>query len=143
MVAVPGSDRAGRSQDLPPDPRSPAIARVLVRAVCQAWEMTGDLCDDAALVVTELVANVVDHAATSCRVKVDADGRELRIEVRDFYPCPPPRPGPVDLSAVRGRGLQVVAALSTRWGVIEFADGKCMWAVLAPPMPREEPLQTG
>jgi anti-sigma regulatory factor (Ser/Thr protein kinase) len=99
--------------------------------------MPDDVCEDAALVVTELVANVVDHARTSCQVRVNADGHGLRIEVRDFHPCSPPHPGPVDPGAVRGRGLQVVAALSTRWGVIEFADGKCMWAVLALPLPGE------
>ena len=114
--------------------------------MCEAWatvdSVSGDVCDDAALVVTELVANVVDHAGTSCRLRVDADGPELRIEVRDFHPSPPPQPGPVDLSAVRGRGLQVVAALSTRWGVTEFVDGKCVWAVLTLPVPGES-LQPG
>jgi anti-sigma regulatory factor (Ser/Thr protein kinase) len=89
-----------------------------------------EACEDARLVATELVANVVDHADTDCVLTVSMDGAGLRIEVRDFYRCLPPRPRPIDLHALRGRGLQVVSALSARWGVSEFDDGKSVWAEL-------------
>ena len=89
-----------------------------------------EVCEDAALVATELVANVVDHAGTPCTLTVGMDGDELLIEVRDFYPCPPPQPQPVNLSSRRGRGLHVVAAVSSRWGVTPFPDGKSVWALL-------------
>jgi hypothetical protein len=87
------------------------------------------VCEDAALVATELVANVVDHAGTPCTLTVGMDGDELLIEVRDFYPCPPPRPLPADPNGRRGRGL-LVAAVSSRWGVAPFPDGKSVWALL-------------
>ena len=100
--------------------------------------MDDEACEDALLVATELVANVVDHAGTRCELTVDVDGEGLQIEVRDFYRCPPPRPRPQDPRAPRGRGLQVVAALSIRWGVTEFDDGKSVWAVL--PVSSDVPL---
>ncbi|MEV4583346.1 ATP-binding protein [Nonomuraea jabiensis] len=34
-----------------------------------------------------------------------------------------------------GRGLQLVAALSQRWGTRFTADGKCIWAEQALPAP--------
>lgn len=114
-------------------PESAGAARVLVRSACSDWGVDGELRDDAQLIATELVANVVDHAGTRCQLTVRAKGEELWIEVRDFYPCPPPRPRPVDLRRGRGRGLHMVSALSTRWGVTGFGDGKSVWAVL--PLP--------
>lgn len=88
------------------------------------------MCEDAALVATELVANVVDHARTACVVAVGRDDNGLRIEVEDFYPCSLPGPRPVDLTALRGRGLHVVAGLSAAWGMRELPRGKSVWAVL-------------
>jgi hypothetical protein len=37
-----------------------------------------------------LVSNVVDHAGTRCELTVGVDGEGVRIEVRDYYRCPPP-----------------------------------------------------
>lgn len=115
-------------------PESAGAARVLMRSVCSDWRVDGELCDDAQLIATELVANVVDHAGTWCELTVRAEGEQLWIEVRDFYRCPPPRPRPVDLRRGRGRGLHMVSALSTRWGVTELSDGKSVWAVLPLPV---------
>jgi len=126
-------DWVGQRRELPPVPESAGAARVFVRSACSDWGVDGELCDDAQLIATELVANVVDHAGTWCEMTVRAQGEVLWIEVRDFYPCPPPRPRPIDLGRRRGRGLHLVSALSTRWGVTEFSDGKSVWAVL--PLP--------
>jgi anti-sigma regulatory factor (Ser/Thr protein kinase) len=112
---VVGSDGSGwwsRRRDLVPQPESASAARVLVGVACADWGVDGEICEDALLIVSELVSNVVDHAGTSCEVTVHRDGDGLRIAVRDFYRCPPPRP--IDLGARRGRGLQVVSPLSTR-----------------------------
>jgi hypothetical protein len=55
---------------------------------------------------------------------------EQRIDMRDRYPCSPPQVRPVDLRAPREGGLGRVRA-GTRWGVVEFDDGKYVWAVLS------------
>jgi anti-sigma regulatory factor (Ser/Thr protein kinase) len=88
------------------------------------------MCEDAELVATELVANVVDHAGTRCVITISLDGQRLEIEVEDFYPCSIPTSPRLDLNSSRGRGLLVVAGVSAAWGVRELPDGKSVWAVL-------------
>jgi anti-sigma regulatory factor (Ser/Thr protein kinase) len=113
----------------------------VIRSVCLAWEIDDEVSDDAELVASELVANVVDHAGTTCTLDVSVNDEGLLVEVRDFYPCPPPQPGPVDPCSRRGRGLQVVAAVSPQWGVTTFHDGKSVWALLSTVSP--EAVRTG
>ena len=139
-VRNPGSGPAARHRDLPLDPSSARAARALVQSTCEDWAVDDDVCDDATLVASELVANVIDHARTQCRITVSVQDTGLRVDVRDFFPGPPLRPRPIDVHAQRGRGLQVVDALSAVWGVTEFDDGKSVWAVLASATP---PGRTG
>lgn len=50
----------------------------------------------------------------------------LRVEVTDACPSPPVRMH-VPNDATAGRGLNLVAALSARWGVEPRAGGKTVW----------------
>ena len=129
-MQIPGSGKVSRRLDLPAELASPGEARAVIRSVCRAADIRDEVREDAELVATELVANVVDHARTSCTFTVTATGEGVLIEVRDFYPCPPPQAQPLDPNNPRGRGLQVVAAVSSRWGVTPFPDGKSVWALL-------------
>jgi anti-sigma regulatory factor (Ser/Thr protein kinase) len=115
---------------LPADPTAPRRARALLRAAVSEWDVDDDTYEDAAMVLTELVANAVDHAATANTVTIRLDDRGLHLAVRDARPGPAPRPGPVDPTAARGRGLQMVDALAVAWGVTTQADGKTVWAVI-------------
>ena len=115
---------------LPADPTAPRRARALLRAATQDWDLDEDLSHDAAMVVTELVANAVDHAGTPSTLRVDLDDRGLYVAVRDGRPDRAPRPRPVDPTAPRGRGLQMIDALTASWGVTVHADGKTVWALL-------------
>ena len=118
---------------LPADSTAPRRARALLRAATEDWGLDDDLYEDAAMVVTELVANAVDHAGTDSTLTVDLDDRGLRVAVRDGRPDCAPRPRPVDPTAPRGRGLQMIDALTASWGVVVHADGKTVWAVLQQP----------
>lgn len=119
-----------RHRSLPPAPSSSRIAREFVRQVCRDWGVGEDMCEDAELVATELVANVVDHAGTPCVITISYDNPRLRLEVEDFYPCSILTSPRVDLTALRGRGLLVVAGLSAAWGVRDLPNGKSVWAVM-------------
>lgn len=111
------------------DLRSAADARRFVTAFCAEWECAA-VVDDALLVVSELVANAVTHAATDCDLRLLLSSARLRIEVEDSGAGSP------DLAAAttddeRGRGLFLVSALSTAWGVDSVPNQrKRVWADL-------------
>lgn len=83
----------------------------------------------AATVVTELVGNAVEHAATVCVLHLAVHSKRLRIAVRDNSPVSEGRPQIVDPDE-RGYGLPIVRGLSRSWGVTPHAGGKTVWALL-------------
>ena len=89
------------------------------------------LVDDAALVAAELLANARQHGAAPILVCVLGDAGLLRIEVRDHSPRIPVRPSP-STSNMTGRGLSLVEAVTSRWGVERFPGGKAVWAEFDP-----------
>jgi anti-anti-sigma regulatory factor/anti-sigma regulatory factor (Ser/Thr protein kinase) len=110
---------------------SPRRARALFRRACLDWAL-GNAYDDAALVVNELVTNVVRHAHTSCRLDIRLDAHGLRVEVRDQGPLPPALLDQAGHLLQCGAGLHLVATLSNRWGIEPHVDGKTVWARFSP-----------
>lgn len=94
-------------------------------AQCVAWGLRG-LCDDIALVVTELVANAVRHAGTDIEISITHITRGVRLEVKDGSRRPL-RQRTALTSDEGGRGLLLVDALSNRYGVVGEPDGKRVW----------------
>ena len=86
-----------------------------------------DLADDAALVVSELVANAVLHGGGCTSVAVTAIAGGLRIEVDDSSRLPPVI-GHASEASLTGRGLRLVSRLSAGWGADVNASGKVVWA---------------
>jgi len=109
-------------------PSSTALARSLVTAFCTRWQLP-HLTDNAALIVTELVANAIAHAGTPMTVSVLVRRPYLHIGVRDGSGGLPRRyqSGPERES---GRGLLIIEALSAAWGYTETTAGKVVWATL-------------
>lgn len=99
--------------------------RVLV-----GWDLAPGTLADAMLVIEELVANVVDHARTAFRLTLVRGRDALRIEVDDEG-AGSPLLQPLDLRAARGRGLQLVEAVTQAWGCDTRGRGKRVWAELA------------
>ena len=123
-------DTRSRELVLPADATAPARARTFLRAATDDWGIGDDLAQDAAMVITELVANAVDHAGSESTLSVGVKRGDLCVAVRDARRGPVPRPAPIDPTAPRGRGLQMVDALTSAWGVTLHADGKTVWAVV-------------
>jgi anti-sigma regulatory factor (Ser/Thr protein kinase) len=99
-----------------------------------AWGVDGDTIDKASLCLSELVTNAMIHTDAGCELRVVLDRGVLTTTVRDSGSSVL-----VDLStvtvdplAVHGRGLQLVDALSTRWGSELDAVGMTVWFVLEP-----------
>lgn len=89
-----------------------------------------DRVGDVELVVSELVTNATLHGRPPVTVRIAADGAAVRVEVGDLG-----RDLPIRLqheaSTATGRGLALVAALATSWGVDAGSDGgKVVWAEL-------------
>ncbi|HTJ75158.1 MAG TPA: SpoIIE family protein phosphatase [Acidimicrobiales bacterium] len=89
-----------------------------------------DLIDDAVLVASELSANAMLHAGGIVAVRVARVDRGARIEVHDATRIPPVV-ARQSSEAMTGRGLQLVASLSRRWGADPTPDGKVVWAELS------------
>jgi anti-sigma regulatory factor (Ser/Thr protein kinase) len=123
------------SADLPPTAASVPVARHLLLELLRVWEVPHDR-EDAALLVTELVANVVDHVGGEANLTLELSASDdwLRIAVVDGSSI---RPVVQELSRdrPRGRGLRLVQAIADRWGSEDHEGGKRVWFEMRPPGP--------
>jgi anti-sigma regulatory factor (Ser/Thr protein kinase) len=88
--------------------------------------------DSVVLALTELVSNAVRHGAAPVDVELSADDRSLLLQVSD---CSDDLPRQLrgDHSWSGGRGMIVVDALASRWGVQFRSDvGKTVWCEFRP-----------
>ncbi|MFI2277952.1 MULTISPECIES: ATP-binding protein [Catenuloplanes] len=117
------------TQDLFPLAGASRIARGIVTEACLRWDLPQAVAP-AALIVSELVGNVVDHAHTIMTLEITLFPGRLLLSMRDGSRLPPvPRQGMTATSA-RGRGLLLIEAVSTDWGYRLDAAGKTVWAAL-------------
>src|SRR5215469_11271848 len=118
---------------LSPEPTAPARARAFARDALRAWGMPDDLVDDAVLLVSELVANAVQHAGTELEVRFQLSAEaspELEVQVIDRHPARalPHEPAlPSDVNSERGRGLLLPSAIASVWGVTYAGAAKKVW----------------
>jgi serine phosphatase RsbU (regulator of sigma subunit)/anti-sigma regulatory factor (Ser/Thr protein kinase) len=99
----------------------------------RSFGLVPELADDAALVAAELLANARMHGAPPVVVRVSGGDGRLRIEVQDASPRSPVRPAP-STTNMTGRGLSLVLALSSNWGVRREPKGeKTVWGEWGPP----------
>ena len=120
------------SIDLPPSPISVPTARHMVDDLLRAWCVPHDR-QDAALLVTELVANVVDHAGSDANFTLELTLSDtwLRVAVSDGSSIQP-IVRELSKERPRGRGLFMVQAIADRWGSEEHHGGKRVWFELLP-----------
>ncbi|PPK93809.1 anti-sigma regulatory factor (Ser/Thr protein kinase) [Kineococcus xinjiangensis] len=139
-------DAAGRPQqqgvlrcalDLPATLRAAGAARRAARAVLLAWGHTDAATHDVVeLVITELVTNAVRHTGSAAEVPrlhlesgepgsgedllvAVSDGSSIRLVVKELTE-----------TEESGRGLGIVAALGSAWGVEDWEGGKRVWVRL-------------
>ncbi|WP_432157444.1 ATP-binding protein [Streptomyces sp. bgisy153] len=128
-------DRAEWS--FPADPGAVRTARAVVRRQLGTWHLDG-VSDTAALLVSELVTNALRHATGPIGVRLirpaprSGLGDILLVEVSDPLP-EPPREREARPDDESGRGLQLVASASRRWGSRPDDTGKTVWFELVLP----------
>jgi anti-sigma regulatory factor (Ser/Thr protein kinase) len=105
-------------------------ARDIVTDACGRWDLP-HLVTPAALVVSELVTNAVEHAHTFATVQARLRPRHLYVAVFDGADGEPVPHQDWEPEAVGGRGLHLVELVSTRWGHQRRTDGKVVWASFA------------
>lgn len=112
-------------------PAAVGHARRELRATLTGWGIEPDFAETVALCMTELVTNAVIHAASGCQVQVTNDAGTITVEVQNPGPGPElTRSDARDPLQVHGRGLQLVDALTSRWGSSRDSSGFNAWFVL-------------
>jgi anti-sigma regulatory factor (Ser/Thr protein kinase) len=124
----------------PGRPEQIRTARRFLAAALAAWP---DTQAAAQLLVSEVVTNAIVHSASgdeggSVEVRYGLDDHEVLVEVLDAGGAThPSRHGYPEAGAVSGRGLALVDALASSWGVHEHQTGRVVWFRL-PLRPRHQ-----
>ena len=128
--------------------------RLFVRQVCASWQIGQEPSEVAELLASELITNAIvatwDMRARSVRQLPDANVEHIGIRLLAFddsfvievWDSSPELPKLIASSweAEHGRGLQLVEALSIRWGYYHARfSGKVVWCQLA--LPATAPAQ--
>ncbi|MET0931713.1 MAG: ATP-binding protein [Aeromicrobium sp.] len=104
-------------REIPPDLAAVAEARGFLRRTLTRWEVNAETTDDAVLCLSELVTNAVIHTTGGCHVQVELHEGVLTSRVLDNGSViTPAAVSSHDAVVGHGHGLNVVAALSRRWG---------------------------
>ncbi len=123
---------------LPAVPASVPFARAYVRMAIERHGLAGFFDVDAAeLVMSELVANALQHAYhdkpsldQGVRLGIFHGRPGLLVTASDLSDEPPTLRAP-DCDAEGGRGLQVIAALAAAWGwAPQPGGGKVVYALM-------------
>ncbi len=119
------------------EPAAVAEARGHVRAVIRAWKLPVDP-DIAVLLASDLVTDAITHGnGETITLVIRCSRSHLRIDVYDTSRClAMAEGGPAGTET--GRGLVLVATLSTDWGSFHTPAGKAAYFTLAfaPELPR-------
>ena len=112
------------------DVHTPGVARTFVGQCLRYWGYDS-LVPKAELLTSEVVTNAVLHAGGPVVVEVDDLTEGVLVVVEDPAPALPTQrsPGPLDAG---GRGLQILGAAASAWGVAKIPDdGKHVWFTIS------------
>jgi anti-sigma regulatory factor (Ser/Thr protein kinase) len=83
--------------------------------------------DVVELLTSEVVTNALLHASSAEELVVQLETNRVRVEVSDSSTDPPVQRR-IEVAAASGRGLTIVDALSSKWGVQHPPNGgKRVW----------------
>ena len=136
MVPARGVRAAGTVL-LPWAPASVAVARQRLAADLSAAGIFEAAAGDAVLVVSELLSNAIRHArplpGANVQVAWALGNDAIEVAVSDGGATTTPARTHASVSALGGRGLDIVEYVARRWGVRSDDSGHTVWAVLSAP----------
>jgi anti-sigma regulatory factor (Ser/Thr protein kinase) len=109
---------------------SAAVVRHSIADDLTGNAVSRDSIDDVVLVASELVGNAVVHTGVSeerLDVSWEIEPSSVVVRVADASQDLPAMQSS-DLARISGRGLAIVAAIASDWGVLRWARGKEVWA---------------
>ncbi|MFK4067111.1 SpoIIE family protein phosphatase [Streptomyces sp. NPDC029674] len=118
------------------DPEGLADARAALREHLAAWGF-GEVADDVEVAAGELLVNALVHTDAGAILTLEVlsgPPRRVRLSVRDRSSDRPRKRSPGE-TATSGRGLLLVEAVASRWGVEPRGEGKAVWCDFAAPEP--------
>jgi anti-sigma regulatory factor (Ser/Thr protein kinase) len=136
---TPVTARGGyRAAAFPSAPSSVPAARHLVRCDLGATDLPQRVIDDSVLVVSELMTNAVRHARPmreygrpdAIRLRWTAEPDRVSIDVTDGGGPDRPHVETADPIDTGGRGLAIVQAVATDWGVTRSGPAVTVFAVV-------------
>jgi anti-sigma regulatory factor (Ser/Thr protein kinase) len=104
---------------------NPAHARQIVRSSLEGE--SGEVVEVAELLVSELVTNAIVHCGDHASLVVDVTAEHVHVEVLDSDASVSLEALSVGPSSEHGRGLTIVEALASSWGVSRRYVGKAVW----------------
>ena len=121
-----------------------AVPKAVPEARRAVREHLGVPCPEVQLCVSELLTNVIRHLGegTPVTLRITRTDSRIRVAVTDPEPYAwlvVRAAGPEDEN---GRGLVLLDAVATRWGVEQGPEGKTVWCELPPPEPPPAPVST-
>jgi serine/threonine-protein kinase RsbW len=120
---------------LPATPASAALVRHRLAADLSERTIPATVVDDVILVATELVSNAIRHAEPQAGGQVtvswELDPAGIIVRVTDGGAASTPRVRHVNSRDTSGRGLALVEAIATQWGVEDTPESTTVWAVVA------------
>ena len=113
-------------------PTSAATVRHSIADDLVSEHVTAGCIDDVVLVASELVGNAVRHGSAvghdqALDVSWDIEAEAVVVRVLDGSPDLP-RQRSTNENETGGRGLGIIAALASDWGVRRSDRGKQVWA---------------
>jgi anti-sigma regulatory factor (Ser/Thr protein kinase) len=105
--------------------------RWLLDLLRRTTPLDAEQLDEAGVMISELVTNVLHHTTSEARIVVSRARDEVRIEVHDEDAAATPVLRPIDPTRTGGNGIRIIQALSTSWGCDLLPDdGKRVWFTL-------------
>jgi anti-sigma regulatory factor (Ser/Thr protein kinase) len=115
---------------LAPSAETGSLARRALRQLFATARIDRDTSETAVLLANELVTNAVEHGHGAAYLDATVEAGAIRLEVTDSSTVTPRPNSAVSELDERGRGLMLIDALASRWGVSPRPDGKTVWCEL-------------